>query len=168
MTKLYIDLSRALKEAVVRHGLDPRRALVRVSQGADLPRVLAFGTSRAARSSMVWDKWGVLAQDQRPSAPILHEDVIIASRFVDVERDARCENGTLRHKLSIYAHPFFTLYRDDCFKELLREGDPQNPQNHGRHFLFTIADKRRSVLGALPIMETPAGYALGQWTEATA
>lgn len=127
-------------------GWSPEEVAVRISMGSELERVLRYGTTRAGKSDMVWDKLPLFSPEELPRWPIKHEDVVIASTVSDLVADSRLERGTLEDKLRMYAEPFATFYDRRMLTELLKENPGADSKNQGRHWLFN-GDKRGALLG---------------------
>ncbi len=102
---------------------------------SDLERVKKFGSTRLGLSQKLWDKLDNYHKDLFPKYPVLHEDMIIASYWNDLEADVILENGTLKHKLEIYQKPFFTVYKKEKLLEIGKE-ESMGQNNQGRHFFF--------------------------------
>lgn len=102
---------------------------------SDLERVKKFGSTRLGLSQKLWDKLDNYPKDLFPKYPVLHEDMIIASYWNDLEDDVILENGTLKHKLEIYQKPFFTVYKKEKLLEIGKE-ESMGQNNQGRHFFF--------------------------------
>ncbi len=115
----------------------------RISMIQDHERVFKYGSTRIGISDKQWNRNDELSHDlvllenvqKYKSFPLKHEDVIIASFWVDLLDDCQLENSTLKHKLQIYNHPFFTLYKKEKLLFLFPEhGVAEN--NQGKNFLF--------------------------------
>ena len=109
--------------------------LFRISMDTDLERVKKLGSTRLGLSPKLWDKIDNYPKELFPKYPVLHEDMIIASYWNDLEEDATLDNGTLKHKLEIYNAPFFTVYKKEKLLEIGKESS-MGQNNQGRHFLF--------------------------------
>lgn len=109
--------------------------LFRISMSSDLERVKQFGSTRIGLSKKVWDKLEQYPSHIFPKYPVLHEDMVIASKWEDLESDVLVDNGTLKHKLQIYNQPFFTVYKKENLLEIGKE-DSLGSQNQGTHFFF--------------------------------
>lgn len=109
--------------------------LFRISMQSDLKRVQEFGSTRIGLSNKVWDRLDKYPKDLFPKYPVLHEDMIIASHWKDIESDVLLDNGTLKHKLKIYENPFFTVYQKDKLLEIGKE-ESWGENNQGTHFFF--------------------------------
>lgn len=114
---------------------DLNNYLFRISMESDLERVKKFGSTRLGLSQKLWDKLDNYPKDLFPKYPVLHEDMIIASYWNDLEDDVILENGTLKHKLEIYQKPFFTVYKKEKLLEIGKE-ESMGQNNQGRHFFF--------------------------------
>ena len=114
---------------------DTDNYLFRISMKSDLERVKKFGSTRLGLSPKIWDKINNYPKELFPKYPVLHEDMIIASYWIDLEEDVKLENGTLKHKLEIYEEPFFTIYKKDNLLEIGKE-ESMGQNNQGRHFFF--------------------------------
>lgn len=109
--------------------------LFRISMQSDLDRVKKYGSTRIGLSNKVWDKINDYPANVFPKYPVLHEDMIIASYWKDIEEDVLLENGTLKHKLEIYEKPFFTVYKKDKLLKIGKEIS-LGQNNQGTHFFF--------------------------------
>jgi len=153
------DLSVAIKAYILTSGWEPDNTLVRISAGSEQERVLLYGTSRAAKSDMLWDKLSLFKPEDLPRYPLRHDDVVIASRLEDIMEDAKLPDGTLAHKLEIYEKPFITFYDRSAFSELMSENTINDSRNRGRHWLFN-GDKRQALLGVADIFMDGAALPL--------
>lgn len=109
--------------------------LFRISMASDLERVKQFGSTRVGISNMLWNKINDYPKEIFPQYPVYHHDMIIASYWLDLEKDVILENGTLKHKLQIYEQPFFTIYKKSLLKEIGKE-QSLGENNQGTHFFF--------------------------------
>lgn len=114
---------------------DVDQYLFRISMKSDLERVKQFGSTRIGLSKKIWDKLEEYPKEIFPKYPVLHEDMIIASKWKDLEEDTLLDNGTLKHKLAIYNQPFFTIYKKEKLLEIGKE-DSLGQNNQGTHFFF--------------------------------
>lgn len=114
---------------------DTNEYLFRISMQSDLERVKLNGSTRVGLSDKLWDKLDLVDKNKLPYFPILHQDMIIASEWIDLEEDVLLENGTLKHKLKIYEKPFFTIYKKEFLLEIMKES-AEDQANQGRHYLF--------------------------------
>lgn len=130
--------------------------LFRISAHSDLARVKRFGSSRIGLSDKLWDKIDGYPKGSLPKYPIRHDEMIIASYWADMERDSYLINGTLKHKLSIYDAPFFTVYRKDGLLEVAKEIS-LGENNHGTHFFF-LKNPKDCLDSLWAIIETESGY----------
>lgn len=126
--KLIEDLKTQFKKDVNQH-------LFRISMQSDLERVKKFGSTRIGLSQKIWNKINDYPAELFPKYPVLHEEMIIASYWQDIEEDVVLENGTLKHKLNIYEKPFFTIYKKDKLLEIGKETS-LGQNNQGTHFFF--------------------------------
>lgn len=129
---IYQDLIKNLKEKI---NLNIEDYLFRISMQTDLERVKKFGSTRVGLSSKLWDRLDNYPKEIFPKYPVLHEDMIIASHWSDIESDALLDNGTLKHKLNIYESPFFTIYKKSKLLEIGKE-EAWGENNQGTHFFF--------------------------------
>jgi hypothetical protein len=120
--------------------------LFRISMNSDLDRVQKYGSTRIGLSSKIWNKSENYSRDLFPKYPVLHQDMIIASYWKDLEDDVLLENGTLKDKLRIYDKPFFTIYIKSKLLEIGKE-DSLGHNNQGTHFFFL--DKPINCLDSL-------------------
>lgn len=114
---------------------DTNKYLFRISMQSDLERVKRFGSTRIGLSKKIWDKLDQYPNTIFPKYPVLHEDMIIASKWEDLESDVLIDSGTLKHKLEIYNQPFFTIYKSEKLLEIGKE-DSLGTNNQGTHFFF--------------------------------
>lgn len=114
---------------------DVYQYLFRISMNSDLERVKKFGSTRIGLSNKTWDKIENYPAHIFPKYPVLHEDMIIASKWEDLQSDVVLENGTLKHKLEIYNQPFFTVYKKEKLLEIGKE-ESLGTNNQGTHFFF--------------------------------
>lgn len=116
-------------------GKNVENYVFRISMQSDLAKVQQLGSSRLGLSKRLWDKLDNYPASVFPKYPVLHEEMIIASHWQDLEDDVLVDNGTLKHKLHIYEEPFFTIYHKNKLLEIGKE-DSLGQNNQGTHFFF--------------------------------
>jgi hypothetical protein len=124
-----------VKDLEIKFNKDPNQYLFRISMEQDLDRVKKFGSTRIGISNKLWDKLDFYPKSLFPKYPVLHEEIVIASYWNDLLKDSLIENGTLKHKLSIYEKPFFTVYKKEDLLYIDKE-DSLGENNQGTHFYF--------------------------------
>jgi hypothetical protein len=119
--------------------------------GSDLERVLMYGSSRLGYPDLPWKERASFPTYAPRNPNPRHDQFVIASPRVDLWEDAAQDDGTLAHKLRIYADPFITIYRSSGLRTVGKEASA-NPHNQGTHFEF-LKDQKEVLDSVWPISD---------------